>query len=190
MQIKLLNIINELEINNPNPSWEEVYDYYRNNILYNDNEFGAGSKGWEEYEKIENYYSQKQWFYGLDKTNFKKLSQPDLNKFYRELKQLVKKYNLPYNPDNDDDVLAELEIDNPNKTAEEVYDYFIQNIWDNYNEFGVSTKGWEGYVKIRNKYNISNPKYKYDYQKLSQSDLNKLYNEMKQLVKKYATNNI
>lgn len=93
MQIKLTQLLNELEINNPNPTPEEVYYYYRNNILYNDDEFGAGTKGWDEYESIEYNYSQKhKWLDGLDKYNFKQLPQSDLNKFYRELKQLVKKY--------------------------------------------------------------------------------------------------
>ena len=95
MQIKLTQLLNELEINNPNPTPEEVYNYYINNILYNDNEFGAGTKGWDEYESIKYNYSQKyKWLEGLVIYNYnlKKLSQSDLNKFYRELKQLVKKY--------------------------------------------------------------------------------------------------
>jgi len=83
--------INELEINNPNPSWEEIYDYYDENIYSNWKEFASNSKGWEEYEEIRNKYCEK-YNLDLETRRLKILSKQDLNNFYSEMKQLVKKY--------------------------------------------------------------------------------------------------
>jgi len=103
--------INELGINNPNPNATDVYLYYQKNIFDSNN-----LELWGEYlEKIKHKYLDK-YFLNNDDTSklIYVLSKSDLNKFYSEIQQLVQKYSN----------INELEIDNPNKTAEEVYDYY------------------------------------------------------------------
>jgi len=91
--IKLTQLISELGVTNPNPTAEYVKDYYIFNIGHNNNEFGTNGNGWKEYKEICQPYLEK---YGIRKwlsiDDFEQLSQPDLNKFYRKLKQLVQKY--------------------------------------------------------------------------------------------------
>ncbi len=91
--IKLTNILNELEINNPLVTAEKTKQYYIDNIVKNDIEFGINSKGWKEYKQIHQLYLEKydisDWI-GLG--NFEDLSQQDLNKLYNEMRKLVKKH--------------------------------------------------------------------------------------------------
>jgi len=94
--IKLIDILNELGINNPNKTAEEVEKYYKENIYHNNNEFSGDSKGWQEYGEICKPYCEKYDIYGWigSFSEFQKLSQQDLNKLYRDLKQLVQKYAM------------------------------------------------------------------------------------------------
>jgi hypothetical protein len=190
MQIKLTQLLSELGINKPNHTPEEVYKYYNDYILNNYWECDIEEADnidlmWKEFRDLK--------YNILDVVNItrKKLelaNKNQLNTFYRGMKDLVNKYNLPYTPDD----LNELQINNPNPNVEEVYDYFNKHIgnaeisWELWNEYIILA---EPYLL---KYNIpTNLLWHYEeFEKLSQPDLNKLYSQMKQLVQKYATNNI
>lgn len=149
--------INELGINNPNPTPEEVYNYYLS--LYNT------EWAWNKIKPIFQKYIDKNpevtKSIGIDKF-LKSLPQSDLNQIYRQLKQI-----------------NELEINNPNIDWERVwamYCYLRQDYhWD------------ELYEKVFKKYDIAPayklkgggiPTY---VKNLSQPELNKLYRELKQL---------
>ncbi len=168
--IKLTNILNELSINNPLVTAEKVHQYFRNNIIRNDVEFELDSEGWKEYKQIYQLYLEKydisDWI-GLG--NFEDLSQQDLNKLYNEMRKLVKKYVGK-------EVLNELEINNPRITVEKTKQYYQYNIVDQ--DMGI----WEEYLQICEpyckKYGIDGWIGLYDFEKLSQQDLNKFYNEM------------
>jgi hypothetical protein len=45
-------------------------------------------------------------------------------------------------------LISELGINNPNKTAEEVEKYYRENIYHNDNEFNVDGNGWKKYKEI------------------------------------------
>ncbi len=91
MLIKLIDILNELEINNPRITVEKVKQYFIDNI-YNNIEFKLGSNGWREYWQICEPYCKKYGIVGLiGLSDFKKLPQQELIKFYNEMHQLVKK---------------------------------------------------------------------------------------------------
>jgi hypothetical protein len=83
--IKLLNILNELGVNNPNKTAEEVYDYWNKHLLYNDST--NDRLMWGEWMKIRSNYGTHM----SSLPEFQKLSQSDLNKIYKEMKQLVQK---------------------------------------------------------------------------------------------------
>ncbi len=108
--IKLTDILNELEINNPRVTVEKAKQYFSDNILYNDIEFNGNGKGWKGYIQICKPYCKKYGFMcdliGLN--TLEKLSQQDLDKFYNEMRKLVQKYGGK-------EVLNELSINNPNK---------------------------------------------------------------------------
>lgn len=87
----------------------------------------------------------------------------------------------PYN-------LNELGI-NKGVTVEEVYDYFIDNIYNNTNpdELSSTSKGWEKYIELKEKYNNNKSIDTIELIKiLSQQNLNRFYQDMKNLVKKYT----
>lgn len=87
--IKLMQLIKELQVNNPNVSINDVWDYYKDviNAIRDQN-------SWNEWNIIRSYYEDK---YGImsmclwSEFAQAQLSQSDLNKLYRELKQLAKK---------------------------------------------------------------------------------------------------
>lgn len=87
--------------------------------------------------------------------------------------------------------LSEL-IVKPYITPERAKKYYRDNIWDNNSIFGVGQEGWNEFMEICKSYYI---KYNFDYyhihyihefEKLSQSELNKLYQDMRTLVRKYV----
>jgi hypothetical protein len=91
--------ISELGINKPNVSVDEIYQYFRNNILHSQ-ELEMNDDFWDEYKYIGNVYRTKMSEknnYFLNRQSFEKLSQPDRNKFYREMQQLVQKYSNEIN---------------------------------------------------------------------------------------------
>ncbi len=127
--IKLTDILNELEINNPRQiTVEKAKQYFIDNIYNNGIEFNINGNGWKEYKQICKPYCEKykiiNWMGSV--STFKKLSQPDLDKFYNEMRQLVKKYVGK-------DVLNELEINKPLnliiKLATELVNAFYNEIW-------------------------------------------------------------
>ncbi len=99
MLIKLIDILNELEINNPRQiTAEKVEQYFNDNIWYNDIEFDGDSNGWREYWQICEPYCKKYGIVGLiGLSDFKKLPQQELIKFYNEMHQLVKKKHVKLN---------------------------------------------------------------------------------------------
>lgn len=91
-------------------------------------------------------------------------------------------------------LIKELGINAPKLvTVKQAYDYLMQNIVYNYNEFSGQSEGWKEYVQLikpyNEKYNIKS-KGLYLYRKLSKSELNTLYNNMRKLVQKYVGNEI
>ena len=165
--IKLTQLISELGINNPHPTAEEVCNYY-NNIFLDSINFNLNSKGWKEYREICKPYIEnnsniegRHVGYG----DFEYLPQSDLNKLYREMRQLVRKYTN----------INKLQINNPNKTAEEVMDYY---------ESAFSNIDYANFIRI-----VKPIVYKYGYKfpmgvrdfimSLDQQTLNKLYRELK-----------
>ena len=89
--IKLSDILNELSVNNPAIlSHKKVWKYYENNIAHNHFEFGDPSEGWEEYKELKKSFNNDE-----DITTdglLEKLSQQDLNRFYNEMRKLVRKH--------------------------------------------------------------------------------------------------
>jgi hypothetical protein len=87
-------------------------------------------------------------------------------------------------------LISELGINNPNKTAEEVEKYYRENIYHNDNEFNVDGNGWKKYKEIckpyMEKYGMNYWLSTDSFYQLSQSDLNQFYKEMKRIVQKYA----
>lgn len=88
-------------------------------------------------------------------------------------------------------LLSELDINNPNITVNEVWEYMYSYIYGN-SKIHWGDEFWKPiWIKYAKKYRINDgslgPIY---FKKLSQSDLNKLYNEMKQLVKKHNINEL
>ena len=82
--------LNELSINNPaNITPEKVYKYWEYNIQNNDDEFATHNKGWQEYKNLKEKFG---YSYLLTHDIIYQLSQKDLNKFYNEIRQLVRKY--------------------------------------------------------------------------------------------------
>ena len=92
--IKLINILNELEIANPNITPEKAHTYFVYNILNNNNEFHSYSQGWKDYKQLCQPYCKKYGISGVIAwlNNFKKLSQSDLNTLYKQTRLLVRKY--------------------------------------------------------------------------------------------------
>lgn len=82
----------ELQINKPNPTAEEVYNYFENKVrntnLIHNNSFMP------IYMDMCEPYNRKYKIMGciMYQHEFELLSQPDLNKLYREMKQIVQKY--------------------------------------------------------------------------------------------------
>lgn len=75
----------ELKINNPNVTVEEVEKYF--------NEYSSNDdRWWEEYDKLKKKYSNPTKPCPNTPKLIISLSQPDLNKFYKEMRQLVQKY--------------------------------------------------------------------------------------------------
>ncbi len=180
--IKLTNILNELEINNPRQiTVEKAKQYFIDNIYNNGIEFGGSSNGWKEYLQICKPYREK---YNLDNWihllhEFKKLSQPDLIKLFNEMRRIVKKYVGK-------EILNELEINNPRQiTVEKVEQYYKNNIYNNDVKFWNNTNCWKEYIQMckpyYEKYGMIG-----DFTKFSSSDLTKFYNEMRKLVKKHV----
>ena len=92
--IKLTNILNELEINNPNITPEKAHTYFVYNILNNNNELHSYSQGWKDYIQLcEPYCKKYDIFLVISQLDeFKQLSQSDLNTFYKQIRSLVRKY--------------------------------------------------------------------------------------------------
>ena len=92
--IKLTDILNEPEINNPNITPENAYKYYIDNIRDNHNEFHINNQGWKDYKQLCEPYCKKYdiFWYVSELDQFKKLSQSDLNTFYKQIRSLVRKY--------------------------------------------------------------------------------------------------
>jgi argonaute-like protein implicated in RNA metabolism and viral defense len=95
--IKLINLL-ELQVTNPNPTAKEVESYWQNEI---NNKTTVDDILWKEYIKMRKPYVEKYIPNNLfssvpELVNSVRLipllSQSDLNKFYREMKQLVQKY--------------------------------------------------------------------------------------------------
>lgn len=83
--IKLINLL-ELQINNPNVTVEEVEKYF--------DEYASVDDGWwEEYDKLKEKYSNPNKPLPDTLRLIIGLSQSELNRFYREMKQLVQKYS-------------------------------------------------------------------------------------------------
>ena len=94
------NKVNELSVNNPNLNAKEVHNYYIDN-LHNLN--------LEEYIKICKPYCEKYdvLMYIGYRTEFELLSQQDLNKLYKEMRQLVHKYtNNKLNESKNDEIFS------------------------------------------------------------------------------------
>ena len=169
--IKLINLL-ELGINANNITPKMVYEYYFDNVremLERDT-----IDEWEEYKELCRFYCQK---YHIplclsDLFEFERLSQQDLNKFYKGMKQLVQKHTQ----------LNELGI-NKGITAEEVKNYYIEYI--NVGEYNnIFIKYIELCKPYCEKYNINKWISYTEFKQLSQQDLNKLYLGMKNLVNK------
>ena len=92
--IKLTDILNELEINNPNITPEKAHKYYNDNIDANYVEFGVNKQGWEDYIQLcEPYCKKYDIFLVISQLDeFKQLSQSDLNQFYKQMCLLVRKH--------------------------------------------------------------------------------------------------
>ena len=92
-------------------------------------------------------------------------------------------------------ILNELEIAKPDITPKKAYKYYIDNIWDNNNEFEGNSQSWEDYIQLCQPYC---KKYNIpwiiagldDFKKLSQSELNTFYKQMRLLVRKYGAKEI
>lgn len=91
MQVKLINIINELGINKPNPTAQEVHQYYNDYILNNyyaiiDDEIDVM---WGEFAVLrENIFQVK----NVGLKTLGKADQMKLNLFMKEMKQLMQKH--------------------------------------------------------------------------------------------------
>ena len=87
------------------------------------------------------------------------------------------------------DKLFELGI-NKGVTAQEVRDYYLDNFWTDMN-FNFNL--WQGYIKIcqpyLEKYELNGWIGSYNFKQLSQQELNKLYNQMKELIQKHVNIN-
>ena len=89
--IKLSDILNELSVNNPAIlSHKKVWKYYENNIAHNHFEFGDPSEGWEEYKELKKSFNNGRSISIIILIH--NLSQQDLNRFYNEMRKLVRKY--------------------------------------------------------------------------------------------------
>lgn len=111
MQIKLTQLISELGINKPNHTPEEVYKYYNDYILNNYWECDIEDCDkmdlmWKEFKDLKYDILN---IINISLNKLKLANQKQLNIFYRGMKDLVNKYNLPYNSDD----LNELQINKP-----------------------------------------------------------------------------
>jgi len=126
--IKLISLINELNVTNPTNVtvenvkeyfWEHIWEPFNENKNENDNMFKEYKEICEPYcNKYKNYivmtdYNSKNY---IGYCEFKYLNQSDLNKLYREIKQLVQKHKN----------INELNINRPGRT----YDIREEN-WPN-----------------------------------------------------------
>ncbi len=183
--IKLISLINELGINNPRITPRKALDYLNNNIDTVDFSINTGqsSDGWKEYIKTCQPYCKKYDIIGClrDLYDFEKLSQQDLINLFNEMRQLVKKHGRK-------EVLNELSINNPLVTAEKAEQYYWDNIFKNDIEFSGSSNGWHEYRQICQpyckKYDLGGWVGRGNFKYLSQQELIKFYNDVRQLVKK------
>lgn len=182
--IKLTQILNELSVNNPAITPEKASKYYWVNIHFADNnEFRGPNSGWQEYIRLCNPYCEKYdiYMYLSNVEDFKKLSQQDRNRFYNKMRQLVLKRTGK-------EILNELSVNNPaNITPEKAHDYYNNNLALEL----TSSKIWQEYKKLCQpyceKYNIFQfIGFLIEFKKLSQSELNSFYNQMRQIVRKHA----
>ena len=111
--------LSELIVSQQGITPEKVLDYFWDNILLNNIEFEGSSIGWEEYIEICKKYDISDYF--MHDYEFKKLSQSELNKFYRDMRALVRKRVGK-------EILSELQVTPQNITPEKVYNYFHENI--------------------------------------------------------------
>ena len=96
--IKLTDILNELNINNPAITPKKVFKYFEDNLYYNNNEFGIRSYGWKEYKKLSQFCVEK---YNISiqyhlvictLEHFTQLPLGGLNHIYKGMRQIVRKY--------------------------------------------------------------------------------------------------
>lgn len=96
--------INELEVNNPNVTWQKVYDFFDENIniSYVGEKSDIWSNIWDEFKEFSAPYDEK---YPTDdwRKFFQLFTRSDLNKFYQGMKQIYNKHNK----------LNELEVNKP-----------------------------------------------------------------------------
>ena len=87
-------ILNELNVNNPaNATPEKVWRYYMDNIWHNWEEFNTINPGWKEFWNLRDSFNNDD-DEDIDTLSLihDKLSQQDLNSFYKEMRKIVKKY--------------------------------------------------------------------------------------------------
>jgi len=184
--IKLTQLINELGINNPNVTAEEVNIYYVKNI-YNGHAFSLNlfnqnneDDCWKEYVRICQPYLKKYGMnYWLSTDNFYQLSQSDLNQFYKEMKRIVHRCST----------INELGINEPiyniNK-ALKLYETIINN-----RGFYMGTIGYNKlkdlyYItQINNNISKSNTSIPYVIKNIKGSELYKFCKNMLELYNKY-----
>ena len=174
MPIKLTDILNELSINNPAITPKKVFKYFEDNLYYNNQEFGFISTGWQEYKELANQFN----YSGDTSTLVYQLSKEDLNRFYDGMRQLVRKYVGK-------EILNELSINNPNKTREEVLEYF-SNTLNNGERFDDFSEAWQELLRLKEQFGYEHYiPISHIIEELPQRDLNRFYNEMQKIVKKY-----
>lgn len=93
-----LKKIEELSINNPVITPYKAYNYFKDNIYHNNQEFGFISTGWQEYIKLSQFCVEKYnisiqdhiVIYTLE--HFAQLPLGGLNHIYKGMRQIVRKY--------------------------------------------------------------------------------------------------
>lgn len=85
--IKLIKILNELQVVPQGITVEKVEKYYIDYI------WNGSISLWDEYEKIKKKYLKKYDTNCTSPTLINKLSKPDLIQFYKEIQVLVQKYS-------------------------------------------------------------------------------------------------
>ena len=189
MQIKLTNIVNELQVNNPvvlrpfkNNKWERGKNIKETIVNFiRANQYQPANIIIDNVSSQYNHLVVTKAITSVLNMGVmrKKVTNPNTGR----------KVFVYYVPQGS---LFELQVTNPNPTAEEVYKFWNEKI-------NKTTEGldilWTEYIKMRTPYvekyipNNLNPKVESSgrlISLLSQQDLNKFYNQMKQLVQKYA----